>query len=220
MKDFCFVSLAFGDQRYIDQQKNLRESILKVYPDANILFWTNEFPPYSKSHFESLYGFKVHAITEAIKRGFKKILWLDPAMVLVDKIDDLLTYDIVAVKDEHKVHNPIHGSPLISNRMIKEYNIDVQTLYDIDWRLVGGSLIFFDFNSWIAQSIFTTWFTMESKGLFGSQQEAASEQINGHRNDETCLSVAMYLHGFAPLPGPQVRYCIENNPMFVKKHFK
>lgn len=212
MKDVAFVSVAFG-QEYLAQQKRLEQSILAIYPEANILFFHGRLPGTSKSFYDSLYGFKPHAIQEARKR-WKKVLWLDPAMILVDKIDDLLNHPMIGVRDDSVLHN------VISNKTLNFYRLTRELIREAEWHLVGGSLYYFDFTTPIANNIFDMWHEAELNNLFGSQYEAASEQLQGHRYDETLIAIAMYTHGVKPQTHAEVRYCIEKNPMFIKKHFK
>lgn len=212
MKDIIFVSVAFGEQ-YLIQQDRLKESILSIYSDANLLFYRDVLPPDSPAFLDSLYAFKVYAVESARKIGFQKILWLDPAMLVVNKIDDVLKYPIVAVKDEHKLRD------LISEKCLRYYGLSKQDVEDENWYVVGGSMYFFDFSNQLTIDVFNLWHQMEKNGLFGSQKEAASEQINGHKYDESCLALALQMNGVAPVPGPDVRYCCDN-PIFIKKHFR
>lgn len=146
--------------------------------------------------------------------GFDKIIWLDPAMILCDKIDDLFQYNVIAVKDDNLLHD------LISEQTLSHYNLTRERIKSQKWHLVGGSIYYFDFDKRDSYNVFTQWYESEKKGLFGSQQQAAMEQIQGHRNDETLMAVAMYSHGLEPQGADKVRYCQEVNPMFIKKHFK
>jgi len=213
MDDVVFVSVGFGE-KYIEQQDRLKESILAIYPNANLLFFRDRLPAKSKQFFDSLYGFKVHAIQEALEFGFKKVIWFDPAMILVDKIDNLLDYWMVAVKDDNKLHN------CISVKACNFFKTSSYVVEQLGWNLVGGSLYYFNFHDMRVRSIFILWKESEEAGCFGSQVEAASEQLQGHRYDEACLALSMYGHHLHPVSAPEVRYCIENNPMFIKKHFK
>lgn len=218
MSDVCFVSVAFqlnGDDRYIHQQRRLRESVLNIYPDASILFFEDRMPRGSRSFYESLYGFKPHAIQEALDAGFKKVMWFDPAMILMTGIEPIvLKYPMVAVKDDSKLFR------MVSKNACNFFQVSPALIEALDWHLVGGSMYYFNFNDMRVRSIFDLWMRAERQGCFGSQQEAASEQINGHRYDETCLALAMYGHRLYPIPPPDVRYCIEKDPIFTKKHFK
>lgn len=212
MKDVVFVSVAFGPQ-YIAQQMRLMKSILAIHPDANLMFWSDEYPPASKTMEMSLYGFKVHAIFEA-KKKFQKVVWVDTAMILMDKIDDLLVHPVVAVRDDNKLYN------LISYKASLYFGIPQEEIEKLGWHLVGGSLYFFDFNTPEANLVFRKWYLAEFDGMFGSQHESASELINGHRHDEACMAVCLYHFGYNPLTAEELRYGTENNPMFIKKHFK
>lgn len=211
MKDFVFVSVAFGPL-YVEQQDRLKESILAIYPDANLLFWRECLPEKSKPFLDSLYGFKVHAIQEAIDKGFKRVLWLDPAMILCRHIDWIGDHMMVAVKDENKLSQYISDWYLESNLLSRK-------AVEKD-HLVGGSLYYFDFNFVTAQSIFKKWKSDEANGCFGSQEEEASGKLQGHRADESCMALSIILMDQKPLSPDRVGYCTGDNPVFIKKHFK
>lgn len=214
MKDLLFVSVAFGEQ-YVAQQDRLKQSILDIYPDANLLFFRDRLPEKSRPFLDSLYGFKVHAIQEGLGLGFKKILWLDPAMILCREIGDTFDkYQVCAVKDVTPLHK------VCSRSYLNARGIDRHDLKDWGWHLVGGSLYYFDFSIVKSFIVFQGWFNDESQGLFGSQQQEASEQLQGHRADETCMAMNMYCNGARPVDPVDVGYCIEENPLFIKKHFK
>lgn len=208
----CFVSVGFGE-KYIQQQDRLKESILAIYPNANIMFWRDSLPNSSPTFAQSLYGFKPHAIEAARKKGFKKILWLDPAIILMKPIDPILKYPIIAVKDDNKLFD------LVSDKCLRAYGLNRTTMKYANWFLVGGSLYRFDFNYPATENIFNCWFNAELQGLFGSQRESASEQINGHRNDESCMALALYMNNAEPIPGPDVGYNCQDG-IFIKKHFR
>ena len=131
MKDLVFVSVAFGPL-YIAQQDRLKESILAIYPDAHLHFHRDKLPMNSRPFLDSLYGFKVHAIQQAINAGFKKILWLDPAMILVREIGNIFENgEVIAVRDETALHK------VISKSYLNSTGIDRHDLKDWDWHLVG-----------------------------------------------------------------------------------
>lgn len=213
----AFCCVAFGDHRYIEQQARLRHSILQIYPDAPLFFWTNEMPPGARSMSESLYGFKPHAVKAALDAGYKQIMFFDPAIVLVDKIDyyqDIVKdYGVLAAQDDNKLGRFCYDKALNFYRLTRN---DIK-----DWHLVGGSFYYFDFDLPQCQIIFSSWYVSEQRGLFGSQKEQASEQLHGHRNDEAIMALALYTSGSKPLTG-DVRYNCENKEVEIiaKKHFK
>lgn len=211
MTDFIFLSVAFG-QRYVEQQTRLHQSILNFYPADKHMCWTDKLPHGSRPHRESLYGFKAHAVQAALDRGHTKIVFLDPACILQHPIDYWfdLNLPVLAVKDDNKL-----------DKMIGKKAMDYYGNPDITgWHLVGGSLYVFDFYRDGCSKIFFDWQKAERDGIFGSQAEQASEKINGHRNDESCMAMAMYSHGVEPVSHDVARYNQNEDSIIVKKHFK
>lgn len=204
-----FISAAFNDHRYFDQLKRLERSIKEIYPDAETMFWTRDIP--GKPFLESLYGFKVHCIQAAIDKGFQKVIWIDPACILMKPVEYYFESElpVIAVKDDSLLKDSI------SDKALAYYgNPDIT-----GWHLVGGSLYVFDFDYIVASLVFDHWARAEQDGIFGSQEEASTEQINKHRYDEACFSVALYENGLEPVSHETARYNYEG-AIFVKKHFK
>lgn len=213
----CFVDVAFGDQRYLDQQVRLHASIFNIYPDATIFTWTNEMPPGSKPFNESMYGFKPHAVKYALSQGFKQIMFFDPAITLTDKIDyyqDIVKdYGVLAAQDDNLL------TKFCMDRALVYADVSREDIEEAQWHLVGGSFYYFDFELQLCQDIFSHWLIAERIGLFGSQKEQASGKLDhGHRNDEAMMSLALYCNNSTPLTG-DVRYNCEGG-ITRKKHFK
>jgi hypothetical protein len=203
----------FGGTAYLAQQQRLINSLQETNADKKFFIHSNTYPPGSKTHDQSLYGFKVHAVSEALKAGFQKIIWLDTACIVHGPLEYLFTEDmpsVIAVKDDTLLIRTIsdkalkyYGNPEIAGRS-----------------LVGGSLYAFDFTKDKCLQIFDDWGNAEGDGIFGTAKEQASEQINKHRNDESCMSMAMYDNGVLPVSHDKARYCSGENPIVTKKHFK
>jgi len=200
MKDVVFTSYAFGTL-YCSQQERLKRSIQDLYPDANIRFWKSVknhyddvvmLPPGSKTHGDSMYGFKVHCINNCIQEGFKKIIFLDPACVIAPGLEQILEnltkHGVMAAED---------GTALRGHISNKCCDYIGKTREDVDHlTLVGGSVYLFDFNHPITKPFFDEFYKMEQDGIFGSQQECidgggVGGVWNDHRMDETCFSLCM-----------------------------
>ena len=211
MKHIAFCSVAIRDERYIDQQKRLIESITKFHPEAKQFHWTNELPIGSKPFLESLYGFKPHAILHAWNEGYERIIWIDTACILLDRVDYLFdlcaNHGVAAVKDDMRL--PASESALAHFKYRRK---DIA-----DFHLVGGSLYAFDM--YYSKAVFTSWLNAERLGIFGSQTEEAQGKLQGHRHDETCMALSLYRHGFEPLTPEQARYNYAGASV-IKKHFK
>lgn len=217
MVEPCFVSVAFGDKRYIEQQARLKHSILQIYPDAPLFFWTNEMPPGARSMNESLYGFKPHAVNYAWGQGYKKIMFFDPAIILMKPIDFYMEkvqeHGVCCAQDDNKL------TQFCSDKALKYYHLTRERIED--WHLVGGSFYYFDLSKSFSREILLHWTMAEEAGMFGSQKEQASGQLQGHRNDEAMMSLILRIHGFKPMHD-DVRYNCENKELCIldKKHFK
>lgn len=212
MKDVVFVSGAFGDQRYIDQQIRLGKSLYLLYPKNAKYFWTNEFPDGTKPFDESMYGFKPHIIDHVRKLGNKKIVFFDPACILVDKVDyyfDIMPdYGVIAAMDDNLLCN------YCGDAAYEYFGITRQHSKEMCQHLVGGSLYVFDFDIPLCCDIFDTWLQAEKNGIFGKWDTP------GHRNDESCMALSLYKHGSRPTPYDLARYNDVCNPIVIKIHFK
>lgn len=214
MDKTVFCSVAFGKE-YVQQQARLRESIRHFYPQANLLFYTEELPPGSKPFLDSLYGFKPHLAQEARKQGYTRVILLDPAMILVAPIDGVYDrYSVVAAKDTSVLWN------VTSHSAAAYFSMTREDIKNKGWHLVGGSFYCFNFETVTARKVQDLWLETETRGLFGSQREAASEQLQGHRYDETLMALCMYSNGIEPQDCDKIGYCISENSIFQKKHFK
>lgn len=231
MNEVVFTTYSFGDL-YVRQQQRLKESILSIYPNANLRFWKDESgesypqegrPPGAKTFKESMYGFKVHCIKNCLNEGFKKIIFLDAAMVLESKIDR-----VMELASELGVLCAIDRSSLKDRCSDRALNYRGKSRKEIeDLTIVGGSLYVFDFNNPITESVFNMWSYMESAGMFGSEYEAANGLIQGHRNDEACMALCLDAFGLKPLGFDEVGYHNLGNTrkgsevfVFHKLHFK
>ncbi|MBV8879154.1 MAG: hypothetical protein JO332_04230 [Planctomycetaceae bacterium] len=71
----ALVNVATG--RYVPLQRRLVNSAAAVGWTGGLLTWTDALPPGSPSHDEAPYGFKLYAISEALRKGYTSVLWLD-----------------------------------------------------------------------------------------------------------------------------------------------
>jgi hypothetical protein len=69
--------LNVATDRYVPFQARLVKSLAAVGWNGGLLTWTDEFPPGSPPHESAPYGFKLYAISEALRQGRTSVLWLD-----------------------------------------------------------------------------------------------------------------------------------------------
>ena len=87
-------------------------------------------------------------------------------------------------------------------------------------QLYFHSFYYFDFETQLAKDIFSQWKLAEEKGIFGSQDEQSVGLLQGHRMDETVMSICMYKNGIEPMTYTGSRYNWDSNAIMIKKHFK
>lgn len=208
----AFCSVAFGDRRYIEQLHRMTASILDIYPDAALFTWEDRMPPGAIEMNKSMYGFKPYGVYEAYKHGHKKVIWFDPACVLVQKVDYwfeiLPEYGVLAAQDDNLLANfcgdfayEYFGKTRDQSREEKDH-------------LVGGSVYVFDFTNDLSNKIFGTWLQAERDGMFGNAGQPE------HRNDESCMALSLYKHNSTPTPYDVCRYNNVADPIVKKFHFK
>lgn len=208
MKDVTFCCLAFGEA-YVSQQERLKKSILDIYPDADLLFYTDSYPQTARNHLQSMYGFKPQVMREAKGRY---VIWLDPAMILMKPIDpEIFNNPVVVVRDDNKL------ASFISDKFLDRVEKTREDIKDV--HLVGGSYYIFDTQNPTAQRVFFHWLVFEELGYFGSQEEEASGRLQGHRSDEACMAMALHLEGVEPMSHEEAGYNHEG-AVWIKKHFK
>jgi len=88
----CIINVIIGNntdkqKKYIEKQERLRKSLEKHF-NGTFLSWNGEFPNdnYNK---KNPYNVKAAAFEEAIKQGYKQILWVDSPVVAIRDVSPL-----------------------------------------------------------------------------------------------------------------------------------
>jgi hypothetical protein len=203
----CFVSVVTpgADHRYVDQQIRLLASLANLGYDCKA--WTEEYPPGARPHYESLYGFKVHAVKKAYDEGYRRIVWVDTACILQRPVPTSwfeANYPVLAARDDNKL------ARFLSPRLQRIYG-DLKGAH-----LVGGSLYVFNFTHPKCQEIFNNWYSMEAQGWFGS----SGQKLGPHRHDETMMALALEAAQVKPVSCEELGYNTGEDSVIAKKHFK
>lgn len=206
-KDFCICSIAFGDVRYLAQLDRLRESVKVFHPETELFYWVDMMPPNAQSHNVSPYGFKVHAVNYCRLKGYKKIIFFDPAVYLVDKLFEYFeivkTYGVVAAQDDNLLCN------YCDDIAYNYFGVTREESREQKQHLVGGSIYAFDFDLPLCNEVFNKWEAAEKDGIF-----------RVGRMDESAMSLSLYTSGSTPTGYDICRYDKVPNPLVVKSHFK
>lgn len=201
-------------EAYLEQQDRLVESIRKVYSpeEAHVLAWRDTYPKGARDWLTSSYGFKVWAIQHALNQGYKKVVYMDTAMILLDKLDiDHLVpeYGFIAVKDDSNLMN------VTSDLACAYFGVTREWLNGKN--LVGGSFYYLNVENPKAMAIFKQWIQAEKHDIFGSQELESAGKQQGHRHDESSLAICLYLNDSKPVSYESVGY---QGKTMKKSHFR
>lgn len=151
----------------------------------SLITWDDCLPKGSRSHQESPYGFKVHAIKAAYEMGYTSILWLDSPVYAV-KEDISPIFDKIEKEGYYAMS---HIDPL--ERFVGDHALsffDDLKRDDINrLNLPSGSCYGFDLNNKIGSFIFFALQSAEESGFFVS--EVGDDFV--HRHDEAILALSI-----------------------------
>lgn len=104
--------------------------------------WIDEYPPQSRTHHDSLYGFKTWAFEWGFQNGYDNILWLDSPCYLLEDPYPIFKqieedgYYLISGADKLWQH--------VNNKTLKRFKLNREEIKSKDWRLLSGSFIGFN----------------------------------------------------------------------------
>lgn len=195
----CIVNFATG--KYVEGQNRLRNSLLNSGYNGSFLFFSdndsNRFPKQD----DSPWGFKPLIIQEAIKKGYKYILWLDSNMIclrkpktIFKKIKNFGFY--ISSSFTHDM------GTWCSDLALETFNISREQSFHIFE--VNPSYVGINASNSNAMNLLNDWanFALDGKTFRGISKEfplaetnrnfnhlvSKDDRVKGHRHDQTALS--------------------------------
>ncbi len=201
MSDKCIINFASG--RYVKGQDRLRESLKTVGFDGDLLAWTSEDQIGAPLHKDNPYAFKCFAFDEALRQGYKKILWVDASIWAIKPLDPI--WESVTKRGYMKQEAGHLCSTWSSDRQLEYFGI---TRDEAEKFLMHGNGGFFalDFDVEIAQEFFKRWKQAMLDGMFkGSWNndnncESSDPRCKGTRHDMICGSIIANQLGMYSFP--------------------
>lgn len=176
------VTCAFR-QPYLDHNTNQLNTI-KGVPILSF----RDCLPYSegivrdnvKERFQkSMYGFKPHAIQQALGLGHRLIVWFDPSVFPLEPVENIFRQ--LEQTDMLIVPGRDHIRSMTSSKAFNHFGV----MPDVNH--IGGTIYAFNFNYEKTINAFMYWKQAEMDGIFGTQEEF----MKGHWADESCMALAM-----------------------------
>lgn len=184
MSDKCIINFASG--RYIKGQDRLRNSLLEVGFDGDLLTWTSENQIGAPLHKDNPYAFKIYCFDEALRQGYTKILWVDASIWAIKPLDPIWE----GLK-EHGYVKQYAGhlcGTWTNDRTLDYYQLTRDEAMCIEMMCNGGFLAL-DFDDPVSVEFFRLWKQAMLDGQFiGSWNndnncESVDPRCKGHRHD-------------------------------------
>jgi len=212
----CVISLGIGKNAFTNSLVRLGESLKRVQFDGDFLFWDEEFPEGSPSHFDAPFAFKAYCFYAASRLGYTQILWMDSTCVAIRSLSPIFEsiiqngYVLFNNNYDQSLGQWISDEALAFNQLSRE---DAMTIPEIPCSVIG-----LDISSDIASSFLSQWHQIMSDGvtakgttseikdwaeyqqIFWNRNNRISQdpRVKGHRCDQPAAGIVA--HRLAMLP--------------------
>lgn len=186
-KDYCVVTFGKG--------YNFERGVARLKQQCEELFIPflgfTEYPTGCPTHEESPFAFKFFCIQEALKYGYKKILWLDTSVIIKRQINDI--FERINDVGYFILYNHDLGS-FCSDKALKTLNITREESFNLP--CMQGTNFGLNFTHANVRRFFDKIIQLATDGItfpgpHNNNNFKASKDIRvkGHRHDQTAMSV-------------------------------
>lgn len=160
---------------------------------GDVMFWRDIHPPASRAHEEYPYYFKIAAFEWALYRGYTHILWLDSSFWAIR--NPMPLFDLIDVKGFFMFRSGYNVAQTVNDAALEALafsrdQVEPEPEY-------ASGCVGLNFNNPDARHLYTHWKSYMDQGLSRGQRqqnqgESADPRFLHHRQDQSCLSLAMY----------------------------
>jgi hypothetical protein len=148
-----------------------------------------KFPPNSRDHISSPYGFKVHAIEYALQQGATQIIWLDASAWAITNTDEI--FAIIKEKGYYFWQCGFTADQLCHDKCLNYFNITRDEAQQMTCIAGGGFGL--NFETEIAREYFARLKNAEAADMFvGSwthDNQSEDKRFLFYRHDQSCGSI-------------------------------
>lgn len=193
----CIVSFANQKNRYLQNLSRLGDSLLNNF-DGNFLGFIGEASCGADPHEDVPYGFKVHAIKQAIEVGYRKILWLDSSCFAIKNVQSI--FDRIE-ETGFAFQDAGHWLGEWANDFTLDY-FGISRDEAMEMRMIGNAgFLGLDFDNDTARQFFVLWEQSMINGCFqgkwnnNDKTESKDERCRGARHDMSASSAIVHNMG-------------------------
>lgn len=190
----CIISCGIGGW-YPVGIKRLARSLNFVGSSFEALLWDNVLPPLCYDHNDVPYYFKIAAFEKAIIDGFTHILWVDASFWAVKS--PMPIFNIIDEQGYYMFSSGYSMAQTINDKALEFSNLNRDDLVDVpEW---ASGCVGFNLNNPAGKTIYHNWKGLMEAGLSkGSRfhdNQSSDPRFLFHRQDQSCLSLAMHRLG-------------------------
>ena len=194
MNNKCIVTFGKG-HNFLKGVERLRSRCQEL----NIPFeGFTEYPVGCPTHEESPFAFKFFCIKECVKKGYKKILWLDSSVIiktdLNDVFEDIEKRGYFFIRNWHSVGEYCHDKALKTLNITRDQSLTIPCMQGTNFGLnFDNEYIVIFFNKVLELS--SDGITFPGPYSNSNCEASKDKRVAGHRHDQTALSVIALKHG-------------------------
>lgn len=189
---FCIVNV--GTNGYATISERLNTSLNNVGYSGGRLIYSGRLPEGSPTHQENPYAFKIYAIQHALNLGYKQILWVDSSLYPIRPLDDIQKYIIengwFVFRTGYNLAQSVSDRTLEYSGVLRD---EAEHITEYASGCVG-----LNFELKEVRWLFDSWKRYMTDGQFNGSRshdnQSQDPRFLFHRQDQSCLSLAMYTH--------------------------
>lgn len=189
-KSQCIINLATG--HYIKGQQRLRQSLIDVGFKGDFFGYTHESQVGAPVHKSNPYAFKVYCFEEALRKGYKQILWVDASIWAIKSLDPI--WAALNKRGYMKQYAGHLAGTWANDKCLDYFGITRDEAMKMEMHGNGGFFAL-DFDVPIAVKFFNKWKQAMEAGMFKGEwnnnlmTESQDPRCKGHRHDMSCGSI-------------------------------
>jgi hypothetical protein len=170
--------------------ERLEQSLKDVGWGGSVLTWKDEYPPGSPPHQANPYAFKLFALEEARRQGFRNVLWCDSSVWATKNPEPV--FSIIQNQGYYLWECGYMCNSWTNDATLQAFGISRQEAAVI--KMISANIMGFDFEHPTAKAFMDRYRWAFGQGLFKgpwTRQEGDQEPPDylGHRHDQSSASL-------------------------------
>lgn len=180
---------------YAQGVRRLERSLIFEGWGGNILTWKDDYPPNSHRHEDFPYYMKIAAFEEALRQGYTHILWVDASFWAVNKPDKM--FDIINDQGYYFFSSGYNLAQSVSDRALEYVGLSRDVAEGVnEW---ASGCVGINFNNDDGKNLYNRWKQLMDAGMSKGSRLHDNQSLDPrflfHRQDQSCLSLAIWEHG-------------------------